>query len=216
MKKALKNALVLLIIGAMLFLLTGCGKKEEESKKEEKPSEEQKTEFSIGKWEDNVYSNDFLGLKFNLPDDWTRYSKEKMAELMDLGSELLDDDQKTAAEISKLNSAYYMMVNDPKTGNSIAVMSEKSTMDYTTEFYINQLKSQLQSLSSIKYTIEGTSKEKVGNNECDALTVSATAAGQKRTQRYYVYKTDEYFVAIIATSITGGETAINEMMENFQ
>lgn len=215
MKKALKNTLVLLIIGAMLFLLTGCGKKEEDSKKEEKPSEEQKREFSIGKWEDNVYTNDFLGLKFNLPDDWTHYSKEEMAEIMNLGSELLEDEQKAASEIAKLNSAYYMMASDPNTGSSIAVMSEKSTMDYTTEFYINQLKGQLTSVSSIKYTVEGTSKEKVGDNECDALTVSATVSGIKTTQRYYIYKIDNYFIAIIATSMNG-ETGINEMMSNFQ
>lgn len=215
MKKALKNVLVLLIIGSMLFLLTGCGKKEEESKKEEKPAEEQKREFSIGKWEDNVYSNDFLGLKFNLPEDWESSSKEEIAEMMDLGSELLNDDQKAAAEISKLNAAYYMMVNDPNSIDSIILMSEKSTIDYTTEFYINQLKSQLTSVSSIKYTIEGTSKEKVGNVECDALTVSATASGLKTTQRYYVYKIDKYFVAIIATSMDG-ESGINEMMSNFQ
>lgn len=216
MKKALKNVLVLLIIGSMLFLLTGCGKKEEESKKEEKPAEEQKREFSIGKWEDNVYSNDFLGLKFNLPDDWTRYSDEEIAEIMNIGSDLLEDEQKAASEIAKLNSAYYMMVSNPNTGDSIALMSEKSTMDYTTEFYINQLKSQLTSVSSIKYTVEGTSKEKVGNVECDALTVSATVSGLKTTQRYYVYKIDKYFIAIIATSMTGGETGINEMMANFQ
>ncbi len=215
MKKTLKNTLVLLIIGAMLFLLTGCGKKEEESKKEEKPSEDQKVEFSIGKWEDNVYTNDFLGLKFNLPEDWTHYDKEEMAEIMNLGSEVLDDEQKATSEIAKLNSAYYMMVNNPNTADSIAVMSEKSTMDYTTEFYINQLKSQLTSVSSIKYTVEGTSKEQVGNNECDVLTVSATSSGVKVTQKYYVYKVDKYFIAIIATSMTG-ETGINEMMANFQ
>lgn len=214
MKKALKNTLVLLIIGAMLFLLTGCGKKEEESKKEEKPEEEQKTEFSMGKWEDNVYSNDFLGLKFNLPDDWKYSSKEKIAEMMNLGSELLNDDQKAAAEIAKLNAAYYMMANNPNSADSIIVMSEKSAMDYTTEFYINQLKSQLTSVSSIKYTIEGTSKEKVGDKECDTLTASATSSGLKMTQKYYVYKIDNYFIAIIATTMDG-ESGINEMMSNF-
>ncbi len=216
MKKALKNTLVLLVIGAMLFLLTGCGKKNEESKEEDKSSEEQKAEFSIGKWEDDVYTNDFLGLKFNLPEGWKRYDKEEMAKIMNVGSELLNDDQKAAAEISKLNSAYYMMVNDPSTGSSIAVMSEKSTMDYTTEFYISQLKGQLQSVSSIKYTIEGTSKEKVGNIECDSLTVSATVSGVKTIQKYYIYKIDKYFIAIIATSKSGGEASISEMMENFQ
>lgn len=214
MKKTLKNALVLLVIGAMLFVLTGCGKKED-SKQEEKPSEEQKAEFSLGKWEDDVYSNDFLGLKFNLPDGWARYDKKQIAELMNLGSELLNDDQKAAAEIAKLNAAYYMVVNNTNTRDSIALMSEKTAMDYTTEYYINQLEGQLLRLSSIQYKIEGKSKEKVGNIDCDALTVSATSSGVKSTQRYYVYKVDNYFVAILATSVSGEDT-INEMIQNFE
>lgn len=210
MKKVLRNALIVLLAMVMLFSLTGCGKKEDS-----KQGEEQKTEFSIGEWKDNVYTNDFLGLKFNLPEGWTYSSKEEIADMMNLGYEILNDDQKAAVEVSKLNSAYYMVANDPDTANNIAIMSEKVTLDVTTEYYINQLKTQLSSVSSIKYQIDGVSKEKVGNIECDTLTASATMYGVKVSQKYYVYKIDKYFVAIIATSRTG-ETGINEMMQNFQ
>ena len=49
--------------------------------------EEQKVEISMGNWNNNVYTNDFLGLKFNLPEGWTYSSDEEIAEMMNLGIE---------------------------------------------------------------------------------------------------------------------------------
>lgn len=213
MKKAIKNIALMACAVAMLFTLSGCGK--EESNKEANKPEEQKTQFSMGKWEDNVYTNDFLGLKFKLPEGWKYSSDEEIAEMMNLGSELLNDDQKKALEVSKLNNAYYMVANNPNTGNNVSIISEKPAMEVTTEFYINQLKTQLQNVSSIKYEIGETSKETVSGIECDALTVKASMSGVTMVQKYYVYKVDKYVVGIIATS-TSGEQGINEIMNSFE
>jgi hypothetical protein len=71
------------ILGCTIINFTGCGKKDDEKdirdkaekaieKTEEILEEENSdsTEFSMGEWNDNVYTNDFLGLKFNLPEGW--------------------------------------------------------------------------------------------------------------------------------------------------
>lgn len=213
MKKVLKSMLAIVLAASMLFVLSGCGNKNEEKTGVE---EEAKTvEFSMGSWNDNVYSNDFLGLKFKLPNGWKYSSDEEIAEMMNLGAELLNDEQKAAAEVSKLNSAYYMVANDPNTGDNISVISEKPSMEVTTEFYINQLKTQLQNVDSISYKIEETSKETVAGKECDALTVSARMSGIEMTQKYYIYKVDKYVICIISTS-TSGDQKINEIMKNFE
>lgn len=220
MKKLLKNMLAIILTASMLFVLSGCGNKEEEktANDNEKTNVEQENktvEFSMGSWSDNSYSNDFLGLKFKLPNGWKYSSDEEIAEMMNLGTELLNDEQKAAAEVSKLNNAYYMVANDPNTGDNISVISEKPAMEVTTEFYINQLKTQLQNVNTISYEIEGTSKETVAGKECDALTVSASMSGIKMTQKYYIYKVDKYVICIIATS-TSGEQKINEIMKSFE
>ena len=141
MKKILKSMLAVLLAASMLFVLSGCGNKEEE--KTNAKEEGNTVEFSMGSWSDDVYTNDFLGLKFKLPNGWKYSSDEEIAEMMNLGTELLNDEQKAAAEVSKLNNAYYMVANDPNTGDNISVISEKPAMEVTTEYYINQLKTQL-------------------------------------------------------------------------
>lgn len=213
MKKAIKNIALMACVVAMLFTLSGCGK--EEGSKEEKKQEEQKTEFSMGKWEDNVYTNDFLGIKFNLPEGWKAATDEEIAKMMNVGKELLNDDQKALAELAEKSGVYYMSVNDPSTGNNIIVLTEKTAVNVNTDYYINQLKTQLTSVSSIKYQIGETSKATVAGREYDTLTATASMYGYTTTQRYYVYKIDKYFVGIIVTSNTG-ESAIDEMMNSFE
>lgn len=220
MKKVLKSMLAIGLTASMLFVLSGCGNKEEEktTNDNEKTNVEQENktvEFSMGSWSDNVYLNDFLGLKFKLPNGWKYSSDEEIAEMMNLGAELLNDEQKAAAEVSKLNSAYYMVANDPNTGDNISIISEKPAMEVTTEFYINQLKTQLQNVNTINYEIGETSKETVAGKECDTLTVDASMSGVKMTQRYYIYKVDKYVICIISTS-TSGEQKINDIMKNFE
>lgn len=213
MKKAIKNIALMACVVAMLFTLSGCGK--EEGSKEGKKQEEQKTQFSMGKWEDNVYTNDFLGIKFNLPEGWKAATDEEIAKMMNVGKELLNDDQKALAELAEKSGVYYMSVNDPSTGNNIIVLTEKTAVDVNTEYYINQLKTQLTSVNSVKYTIGETSKATIAGREYDTLTATASMYGYTTTQRYYVYKMDKYFVGIIVTSNTG-ESAIDEMMNSFE
>lgn len=221
MKKILKNMLIVVLVASMLFVLVGCGKEEENTATEnstvtnEQPAQEQKVEFSMGEWNNNVYTNNFLGLKFSLPQGWTYSSDEEIAEMMNLGIELLNDDQKAAAELSKLTSVYYIAANNPNTGDSVAVMSEKPSMDVTTEFYINQLKSHLSTVESVNYEIGEISKEKVADREYDTIIATTNVSGIKVAQKYYVYKMDEYFVAIIVTSVTG-EEGIKDIIKSFE
>ncbi len=172
-------------------------------------------ELSMGEWKKNVYTNDFLGIKYRLPDGWTRYGDEEMAEIMKLGTELISDNQKYLAELAKLNLVYYMLVNNPATGDNIVVMTEKTALDYTVDFYIDSVKAQLQSVENLDYEVSSTSKEKISGVEYSALVANANAGGINMTQKYYARKMGKYFVAIIATS-RSGEAAINNMMKAFE
>lgn len=216
MKKAIKIALMILLVASMVFALTGCGEEKENSAVDNNTAtEEQKAEFSMGEWKGNTYSNEFLGLKFNLPQGWAYSSDEEIAQMMNVGAELLNDDQKIAAELAKLTSVYYMVANNPNTGDSVSILSEKPMMDVTAEYYLDQLKTQLAAVESMNYEIGDTSKEKVSGKEFETLTVTASMSGIEVAQKYYVCKMDEYFVCIIATS-TSGETGINDMIKSFE
>lgn len=172
-------------------------------------------EFSLGEWNDNIYTNDFLGIKFQLPEDWKRFSDEDLAQVMNLGTELLNDDQKKLAELSKINSVSYMGANNPATGDSIMVSSVKSIFDLTAEYFMNGVKTQLQALESIDYEVSEISKEELAGREYYVLTAKSEISGINLIQKFYVYKIDKYFLEIVATTLMG-EDAITEMMKAFE
>ena len=233
MKKILKYLLILMLALAVIIAITGCGKKEEtkaensaESKKEETKAEnsteskkeettEQTKEFSLGSWDGKVYKNDFLGLQFNEPEGWSHSTDEEIAKMMNIGKELLNDDQRKAMEISEIENAYYFVANDTNTGDSLSVTSEKENADYTVDFFINNMKKQLTAVESIKYEVLGTEKAKVGNVDCDVLKAKGEYLGVTIYQNYYIYKIDRYFVSIIATT-TSSDSRLTEMVSYFK
>lgn len=225
MKKTIKSLLILLLVGSMMFALTGCGDKETAKKLDEKEIVEQKqetnveetakSEFSMGEWNGDAYENDFLGLKFNLPQGWKYSSDEEIAQMMNVGAELLNEDQKNLAEIAELTAAYYMVAKNPTTGNNVTIYSEKQFTEVSAESYIDALKTQLLAVNSINYEVAETSKENVSGIECNTLTLNANMSGVNMIQKYYIYKIDKYMIGIIATS-TNGETGINEIANCFE
>ncbi len=235
MKKTIKSLLILLLVGSMMLALTGCGDKKTARKSDEKEfvetkqetnvivEEKQETnvvetakpEFSMGKWNGNAYTNDFLGLKFNLPQGWTALSDAEIAQMMNVGAELLNDDQKALAQMAELTAVYYMVAKNPNTGNNVTIYSEKQFTEVSAESYIEALKTQLSAVQSINYEVTESSKENVSGIECNTLTLNANMSGVKMIQKYYIYKIDKYIIGIIATS-TNGETGINEIASCFK
>ena len=226
MKKLLKSMLIIILAVCMLVTITGCGKKEEkeEPKKAEisnvtndisTTDEAETTNISMGEWNGNKYTNDYLGMKFNLPTGWTRYSDEEIAEMMNISGEILKDEEQINIELAKLTSVYYLAASDPETLDNVMLMTEKPIMDVTTELYLNTLKTQLENLNSINYEVGETGKEKVGNREFDTLTTKATTNGVNMIQKYYIYKSGDHFIDIIVTS-NSGEQAINKIIKSFE
>ena len=172
------------------------------------------SDFSIGEWNGNVYTNDFLGISYKLPDGWTKLSDEEIAAVMHLGIEMLNDNQKALADLAKLTVVYYMLAKSPATGENISVFTEKVPVDVTAIYYLENLKAQLPTITAINYTIGEFTKETVGGREYDVLTATAEASGRTLTQKYYCYKLGKYFLSIIASSMNG-EKAVDNLIKAF-
>ncbi len=106
-----------------------------------------------------------------------------------------------------------MVVNDPATGASVMVMFEKPVLKVNTDFYINQLKTGLQAVDTINYTIGDVTTETVAGNEFTVLTT--TVPDYKMVQKYYVRQEGNYFIDVLVTYIEG-TTELNDIMSNFQ
>ena len=81
-------------------------------------NETKTTDISRGEWIGNQYVNEFANIKFNLPSGWSKYSDEQIAQVMNVGVELLNDDQKKLAELAQSMVIYGMVANDDTTTKS--------------------------------------------------------------------------------------------------
>ena len=156
-----------------------------------------KKELSRGKWKDKVYTSEFADLKFTLPDGWTRSTDEEIAQTMQLGEDVLKNENLYVSEISKLNVVYDMMAKNSSTGGNVTVMMEKNAG--TAKDYANALKTQLGQLTQVKYTIGDVKETKIGNNTYTVLTTEASASGATVFQNYYLRDEGDYVVAVLVT-----------------
>lgn len=212
MKKTLKILTIIISLVLTLIILTGCGN-ENTINNEDANNSEKTVEVSRGQWQDNVYSNDFAKLKFNLPEGWNYSSDEEIAALMNVGAEALNEDQQKLAELAEQMSLYDMVANDPSTGASVMVMFEKTTLKVNTDFYINQLKTNLEAVTTMEYEIGDTTTQKVGGEEYTVLTTKVPAYNM--VQKYYIKQEGNYFIDILVTYLEGS-VELENIMSNFQ
>jgi len=177
-------------------------------------NETKTTDISRGEWNGNQYVNEFANIKFNLPSGWSKYSDEQIAQVMNVGVELLNDDQKKLAELAQSMVIYGMVANDDTTKANVSVLLEKPTMKITPESYATSLKQQLEAVSSIQYKVNETATAKVGSEEYIALTSTASVSGVEIGQSYYIRAEGDYIITIIVT--TTGEGQLDTILKCFE
>ena len=226
MKKLLKVLGIALCLILVISLLTGCVKKEEVEVEAEKivadleekvetdlttKQEEKKIERGI--WANDVYTNDFAGITFNLPSGWKYSSDEEIAEMMNIGVDLLNEDQKELAKIAEQTSLYDMVAQDPTTGTSVMVMFEKTAIKVTTDFYIDKLKSGLEDVDSLNYSIGDVTTDNIAGETYTVL--STTVPAYNMVQKYYIKPEGNYFVVVLFTYLEG-KAELNSILGNFE
>ena len=217
MKKMLKYTAIIVCLVLVALVLTGCGTEDIKNKvetiiNEEKEAAEEKV-FERGKWEDNVYKNEFANITFKLPEGWTYSSDEEIAEMMNIGVEALNDNQQAMSKLAEQTSVYDMVSNDPNTGASVMVMFEKPLMKVSTDFYIDKLKTGLEEVDSIDYTIGDVTTESIAGEEYTVLTTTVPAYNM--VQKYYIKTEGNYFIDVLVTYIES-LTEPSSIMNNFQ
>ncbi len=220
MLKKKSNLLKVVAIAMMLVLsltvLAGCGKKEENNSDNKSSNEntttQEKKEISKGKWDDNVYTSEFADLKFTLPEGWKRSTDEEIADVMNLGKEVLEDEGLYSSKISQLTTVYDMMAKNPSTNGSIAIMMEKTSAKET--LYANSLKSQLEKVTQMKYNVGDFTETTISGNKYTVVPATIDVSGQQIFQNYYIRSVGDYMVAILVTETS--EANVNNLMNCFE
>lgn len=208
----MKKIKIILCIMMLATLVACSGEKAELEDASGNKGTNVNTEISMGEWNDNVYKNNFLGLEFTLPEGWTYASNEEIAEIMGLGADIAFNNDEDMAELVNLTSIYYVFATDPNSGNSVSVFTEKPLADVTMDYYMEQVKTQLEAVTEINYEIGEAATTVLDGREFSTLEVTAPDYGF--TQKYYMYKMDEYFMGIIVTA-SQEEDITDTIMENF-
>ena len=202
----MKKFLALTLAVVMALLLVSCASAP--SNKDEQPDDSKKAaEISRGTIEGDVYTSEYLGLSFTKPESWVYSTDEEIAAAMNLGVEmLLDENLKNALENNPV--IYDMMVVDTITRSNIYVgfenLSKTFASNITVEQYVEALKAQLANVSGLTVTFpESLETVKLGETEFTKLDCSTTAQGVSMKQVYYLKKADKFMCYIIATIPSG-------------
>lgn len=188
-----KRLILLMLFGVVLFGATGCGKTTEEFLEDEIIDVE--TEMTLGEWNENTYTNEFLGLTYQKPEDWTRYSDEEIKSLMEIGLENVDGSE-LSKKLAELTSVTYVMASKAS-GTNIIIMSEKPVLSTNLDNFSKTLKSQLESQTAMEYTVKDAVVEQINGKELYVLEASVSGM----TQKYYLYEQGEHIVSIILTLV---------------
>lgn len=185
----------MIIAACTLLLVTGC-------------SVEKKQEFSMGNWEGNIYTNDFLGVTYSMPEDWTRTSDEELESLIEDATDLMEYND-AEKKLLELKAVYYLLAKSP-TGSNLILGSEKVVGGVSDVKYAKNLKKQLESQENLNYTLSSVKLETI--NDKEFVTLEASLENIK--QKYFIYKIDNHIIYLCVTGFTVEE--IDEIVGDFQ
>ena len=161
------------------------------------------------------YKNEFAKIKFNMPSNWTKYSKKDMGQLITLlTSEAVDEEQKENIESAIDTSIYDMLVSDTTTGANTNIVLIEQTENQNPELYMKELKKQFESIKEISYKTDEPATVKIAGEEYTCLKTTAEISGIKLEQAYYVKTKDNYMITIIITTTQEGQ--LNEILSYFE
>lgn len=176
-----------------------------DSEKDKDDDDKKSMEFSRGKVENNVYTNELSGLTFETPEDWTVYSDEEIKETMGIGLEAggsnLDADK--LAESAVVDFAAVNM----GTGESIAITYENASKfpeNFTIDNYIAAFKLSTKASmpdADIEWN-ENSEKVKLSGIEFDTFgsDIELETYGLNISQEYYIAEVNGYMISIAYTS----------------
>ena len=206
----MKKLLSVLLVLIMTLTMVACTAKNDPQESETTTEAESKVELSRGKFNGDVYTNEFLEFSFTKPATWIYSTDEEIASMVNLGAEaILGENFKETLE--KSASIYDMLVVDSVTRTNISVgyenLAKNLATNITIEQYVDALKRQFESVPSMTVTFPDTYETAtLGKTEFTKVVCSTSTQGVTMTQIYYLKKVDVYMTFIIVT-IPSGYTA---------
>lgn len=191
----------------------------EEPVTEEPTTEETDVQFSIGKWNENTFENEWLNMKFEVPADWIIATDEEIAALMGVGAEIVsesqDMDSEAYASIAELTTSYGFMASSSTGMPSAQLMYENLLLtlgasDMTEEEYAQILIDNLTQVEDYGYEVLNQGTIDLGGKPFYFIEMSVMDG--QANQNYYMAKQDNYMSSIIFTYDEASKSSKDEFI----
>lgn len=174
--------------------------------------------FSLGRVEDDVYQNDFIGIGYQLDKYWSFYDEDQIKQLNSLAMEKAGEDIEET--ILDATIFYDMYATDNRQLNNITVSLEKidatqlENMSIADNFaaVAPTAKEGLINMGYEDVNYELTTVE-VDGQTLDALRTTSVISGMNMYQTVFQKKCDGYLASITITVYSEDTTA--QLLENF-
>lgn len=206
------------VLAAALLLLCACAAAPAPAPAPSAEPTPAPKEFSRGYVdEDGAYINAFSGFGISLPDEWVLASDEELAEIMDMGQELLNDEQQFKTQIAKLTTIYDLMAGRRDGTANVVVMYENLALHIggtavTEAEYLDALTEELAALEALTYEIGDRYEAELADIGFDVLEVEAPDYGV--SQSYYAARMGKYMLCIVFTNTA--QPAIGDLADRFE
>lgn len=211
----MKKLFSLFMIISLLFTLTACSNTPAEEGKDE--VEEVEEVYVRGEWLDGVYTNDYLGFTFTLPDNWVLATDEELMSMLETSTEeMLSEEMKENYDkaIENAQSFYDFAIFNMSTGESIMMNIEDLSKTVgaillNEDQFLDAVEGQLSQIENIEIEVIGRSDDTLAMGAFRVLELNYQDI---LTQKYYVTKRDKYMVSFIFSIPAVSSAGIDEVM----
>lgn len=166
----------------------------------------------LGSWNGNVYSNEFLGLSYTMPESWVYASDEELLGMINviLGSDIVSDRGKMIAELMKSNIVFGMVARS-LSGDIVQIMYQNlenqiGKDQITEERYVEGMAAQQDLLTEA----DGETKNfgetywaQLGGEDYLVVPIDVMTNGIEYRQWMYIRRVDDWMAAIGFTTLSG-------------
>ncbi len=179
-------------------------------------AEAEETGITRGTVEGNVYKNDSVGLTFTPGSSWIYYTDEQIAETLQVGLDVMDVDNFSAALVEQL-SMMDMLAQDTATGTSVNVTFENLVLTgskgISDERYYDAVVAQFEAVSGMEISdVKEMTYTTIGDYEYASFDYTVTTNEVEMQIRTLFRKADTHMVIIAISTVYGSLDEVEAML----
>lgn len=167
----------------------------------------QDSSFTVGTIDGNIYSNAFMGFQYTLPDGWSFYDADQMAQLNSWASSNFSDDYiKEQLDSGKVYIDMYAVSTDRMQAQNVVLQNLKGSFgssllnaDTIIDMSLSSVKSQLESQGMTDVTAVKEEASFLGTQQ-PCVSISATYNDISIYEKEVFIKKGDYIACVTTTS----------------